>query len=77
METDTQNNYNIENDNIQQLYEEVYNNIDELMLEYGHIIDPQYNNLTIKFMNNGYTLKEASSFTMTLLLLLYQQIISE
>ena len=77
MVTDIQNNYNIENDdNMQYIFERVYNNIDQIMQEYDHVLNPNHNTATARFINEGHEIKEAYAMSMTSLLLLYQQIIN-
>lgn len=68
------NNMTIENiitANYLTLYQNIYNNIDEIMLHYDDALNPMYNNTTMQYINDGYTVKEsyALSFMLNILLL--------
>lgn len=72
-----QNNLSIQEDNsLQQTLDLVYNNIDQVIAAYGHIINPSTNCLTQKYINEGYNLKEAYALSFTCTLSLYIQIIN-
>ena len=62
---------NIEELYLEALYQNIYQNIDIIIQTYDHVLNPNYNNTTLKYINNGYNSREAyaMSFMTTILLM--------
>lgn len=60
-----------EDNNLQQILNLVYENIDQIMEHYDHILNPATNSITQKYINQGYQLKEAYALSFTFTLSLY------
>ena len=71
------NNIPVKEDNcLQQTFDSVYENIDQVMTAYDHILNPSTNSITQKYINEGYNLKEAYALSFTCTLSLYIQLIN-
>jgi len=62
---------NIDELYLEVLYQNIYQNIDTIIQTYDHVLNPNHNNTTLRYINNGYAIKEAyaMSFMMTVLLM--------
>jgi len=67
-----QNNADSDNLILNELYAQLYNNIDNIMNKYNDALNPDHNNTTLRYINEGYDLKEAYalSFMTTFLIML-------
>lgn len=59
---------------LETLYQNIYNNIETIIETYDHVLNPNHNNTTLKYINNGYEIREAYTMSFMITLLLYQQI---
>lgn len=58
-------------DDLQMLLENVYENIDDIMEAYDHILNPTTNKLTRGYIDSGHNIKEAYALSFTCTLSLY------
>lgn len=65
---------NFDNLYLETLYQNIYQNIDTIINTYDHVLNPNYNNTTLTYINNGYEVREAYAMSFTTSILLYQQI---
>jgi hypothetical protein len=56
------------------LYQNIYNNIDNIIQTYDHALNPNHNNTTLKYINQGYDVREAYTMSFMTVMLLYIQI---
>jgi len=59
---------------LETLYQNIYNNIDTIIQNYDHALNPNHNNTTLDYINNGYEIREAYTMSFMKTFLLYLQI---
>lgn len=59
---------------LEELYQNIYNNIDIIIQTYDHVLNPNHNNTTLKYINNGCEMRDAYTMSFMQTILLYQQI---
>lgn len=59
---------------LQLLYQNIYQNIDTIINTYDHVLNPNHNNTTLGYINNGYEIREAYSMSFMTTILLYMQV---
>lgn len=64
----------IENVYMETLYHNILNNIDTIIINYDHVLNPNNNNTTLKYINSGYNNREAYALSFMTTVLLYLQI---
>jgi len=61
------------NTSYEHIYEQIFQNIDNIIFKYENILNPKINNTTQTYLNNGYDYKHSCALSFTITLLLYFQ----
>ena len=60
--------------NLQDIYDNVYENIDNIMENFEHVLSPRTNNFTHRYITEGYSVEEAYALAFTGMMATYMQV---
>lgn len=59
---------------LEDLHQNIYNNIENIKKEYNHILKPEKNNTTLRYIKEGYSEDESYTLSFMTTLMVYLQV---